>query len=428
MKVLQIHSSDFSGGGGGTVAMERLHSSLRQSGVDSHILCGRKTTESPHATATPKSRRLRIVENGVRKVSKELGLHDIHHLNTFFVKGLKVYQEADILHIHGTHGHFNYLALPSLTKDKPAVFTLHDMWALTGHCVYSYDCERWKIGCGNCPYPKVHRRIKRDNTRIEMKLKKWVYNHANLTVVVLNKWMADKVSQSNLAHLPTCQIPNGIDVDTYQPLDPQQCRSLLGIPPHKKVLMFMALSLNDQRKGADLLLESLQRLPASLKSNLVLLLLGDGGKALAEAAELETFDLGYVRNDRLKAIAYSAADLFVFPTRADNLPLVLQESMACGTPMVSFDVGGVPELVRHDQTGYLAQPESAEDFNNGIIQLLEDDQLRNTLSKQCRSIAVEEYSLALQIKRHIHLYGSVVSNVDYQSEYPVQLHLSKVQE
>lgn len=113
---------------------------------------------------------------------------------------------------------------------------------------------------------------------------------------------------------------------------------------------------------------------------------------------IPTLNLGYVSGDRMKSIAYSAADVFIFPTRADNLPLVLQESMACGTPMVSFKVGGVPDLVRPGITGYLAQPEDTQDFCNGIVQLLVDREQRLKMSENCRAIALQEYTLELQAK------------------------------
>jgi glycosyltransferase involved in cell wall biosynthesis len=125
---------------------------------------------------------------------------------------------------------------------------------------------------------------------------------------------------------------------------------------------------------------------------------------MAELVDVQTLNLGYVSNDQIKAIAYSAADLYVFPTRADNLPLVLIESMACGTPMVSFKVGGVPDLLRPGITGYLAEPENPEDFCNGIVQLLEDESLRSHMGEQCRSIALKEYTLELQVQRYIEMY------------------------
>jgi glycosyltransferase involved in cell wall biosynthesis len=135
---------------------------------------------------------------------------------------------------------------------------------------------------------------------------------------------------------------------------------------------------------------------------------GNGSEAITTELGIPTFNLGYISSDRLKSIAYSAADLFIFPTRADNLPLVLQESMACGTPMVSFDIGGVLDLVRPMVTGYLANPEDAKDFCNGILTLLKDDQLRQNMSVNCRAIALAEYSLKLQSERYIKLYKEIL--------------------
>ncbi len=125
---------------------------------------------------------------------------------------------------------------------------------------------------------------------------------------------------------------------------------------------------------------------------------------------MPNLNLGYISSDRLKSIAYSAADLFIFPTRADNLPLVLQESLACGTPIVSFKIGGVPDIVRPGLTGYLAQPEDTQDFSNGIVQLLEDHEQRDRMAKNCRAIALEEYPLELQAQRYLELYRQVLQN------------------
>ena len=211
-----------------------------------------------------------------------------------------------------------------------------------------------------------------------------------------------------LNRFPIYHIPNGIDTEAYQPLDPKECKSVLGIPSDKKVLMFVSQNLNDSRKGGNLLLKALQSLPQSLKQETILLIIGDGGEKLSAIIDIPVIYLGFISGDRLKSIAYSAADLFIFPTRADNLPLVLQESMACGTPMVSFKVGGVPDLVRHDITGYLAQPEDAEDFSKGIEELLEDSNLRAKMSQTCREIAIKEYSIELQAQRYIELYKQIL--------------------
>ncbi len=174
------------------------------------------------------------------------------------------------------------------------------------------------------------------------------------------------------------------------------------------MICYGAESLTNPRKGGDLLLKTLLSLPASLKAEILLLTFGNGGETIASSTGINTLNLDYLSSDRLKCIAYSAADLLVFPTRADNLPLVLQESMACGTPMVSFKVGGVPDLVRHGITGYLASPEDAQDMSKGIVALLEDQKLRAKMRQNCRAIALEEYSLELQVQRYMELYDRVL--------------------
>jgi len=406
MKILHVNQSDVSGGA--AIAAYRLHQGLLAQQVESHLLVGKATIKSDHIAEIPRSRR---VENQLARLTNELGLNYLNHINTFGVSKHSFYKQADILNFHNLHtGYFNYLAIPSLTKTKPAVFTLHDMWSFTGHCAYSYDCDRWKTGCGQCPYLEIYPAIRRDNTHLEWKLKDWVYSQSNLTIVTPSRWLTEQAQQSMLNRFSIHYIPYGIDTELYQPLDSEQCRAVLGIPTHKNVLMFGAESLSDNRKGGDLLFQALSCLPDALKADTVLLMIGSNSESISKAIGMQTIELGYVGSDRLKAIAYSAADLFIFPTRADNLPLVLQESMACGTPMVSFKVGGVPDLVRPGVTGYLATPEDSDDFSSGIVQLLEDKALRDRMGHNCRTIALEEYPLKLQAQRYLELYEQLLKS------------------
>lgn len=412
MKVLQLTTSDYFLSAGADIAAQRLHLALRRAGIDSKILCSFKELESSHTIQIPRSKQEKIIEALIKRVTSRLGLNFIHHVSSFRINKLQTYLDADILHLHEIHdGLFSYLALPSLAESKPAVFTLHDMWPITGHCGYSYDCERWKIGCGKCPYPDTWPPIKRDNTRLEWKLKDWVYSRSNLTIVSPSSWLTEQAKQSMLKRFSIHQIPHGIDTEIYQPLDSEQCRSLLRIPPRKKVLMFGAQSWKDYRKGGDLLLKALQSLPVSLKAETVLLTMGQhGGEPITETVGIQTLNLAYIYSDYLKAIAYSAADLFLFPTRSDIFGLVSIESQACGTPVVSFRVCGVPDHVRPGITGYLAEPENAKDFCDGIVQLLEDEPLHSRMSQQCRAIALKEYSLELQVQRYIELYRQLLQN------------------
>lgn len=404
MNVLHLNQSDVIGGA--SIAAYRLHQGLLSQKVDSRLLVGHAGFDSDRIAIMKRHYRL---ENRLSFINNHLGLNYLNTLGSFEICKHKFYKNADLLNFHNLHtGYFNYLAIPSLTKDKPAIMTLHDMWSFTGHCAYSFDCGRWQTGCGRCPYPETYPAVQRDNTHLEWKIKAWIYQHSNLDVVTLSRWLTNQVKKSMLTHFPIHYIPNGIDTEAYQPLEQGMCRSILGITK-KKVLMYSAANLNDSRKGMDLLIAALARLDKTLRTELLLLTFGSSRQDLAKLLDIEMLNLGYLESDRLKAIAYSAADLFVLPTRADNLPLVLQESMACGTPMVAFNVGGVPDLVRPGLTGYLAAPESVEDLSIGILQLLEDNNLRNQFGQNCRQIIIDEYTLELQVKRYIDLYKDVLS-------------------
>jgi glycosyltransferase involved in cell wall biosynthesis len=240
-------------------------------------------------------------------------------------------------------------------------------------------------------------------------LKRRAYRRSNLTIVGISRWVTELAQASMLSCFPVCHIANGIDTDIYRPLDPETCRSLLGISTQKRVLLFGAHDQKSPRKGADLLIDALRSLPASLKSDTLLLTMGASATAVSEVTGMTTLDLGFISSDRLKAIVYSAADLFLFPTRQDAFGLVAQESVTCGTPVVSFNVGGVPDIVRPGLTGYLAEPGKGEDFRAGIIKLLEDDALRRRMASQCREIALREYPLEQQTRRYLELYRRVLA-------------------
>ncbi|MEM7556881.1 MAG: glycosyltransferase family 4 protein [Cyanobacteria bacterium P01_A01_bin.84] len=413
MNIVHLWKSDSpSFAGGGAVSMYRLHSVLREVGVDSRILCRMKTIDSPYVQEIKRGLKSKILEKLLKQLtSKILSLNDIHLIYSLNIKQHEFYVNSDVLHVHGTHSEFlNYLTLPTLTKNKPTVFTLKDMWALTGHCGYSYDCERWKIGCGQCPYPETHPPIKRDSTRLEWKLKDWVYRQLNLSLICPSQWLTDLAKQSPLLNrFPIHHIPHGIETEIFQPFEKQESRLQLGIPLDKKVLLFAAVDFGDYRKGGDLLVEALKSLPASLKSDTILLVFGKETKELMEpdTFSMPVYHLGYLSDKHTKALAYSAADLFLFPSRADNFPNVALESLACSTPVVSFAVGGIPEQVRPGITGYLAQPENINDFCQGITHLLDEEELRNQMKRNCRAIATKEYRLDLYAQRHIELYESL---------------------
>lgn len=408
-----LHLNTWGGIGGAFIASDRLHRALLNLRINSVLAYGRALKDSDRALKQfDHYQHLKSSGNWLDQkisfITQRLGLNDIGNLSSFSLQQETFFQQATVLNFHNLHSeYFSYLALPTLTRRKPAVWTLHDMWSFTGHCAYSFDCTKWQAGCGQCLYPEAMPAIRRDATHLEWRLKSWIYRRSNLTIVAPSRWLAAQAQQSFLSRHPIHYIPNGIDTETYRPLDRAECRSILGLPLDKFVLLFGAQLLGDRRKGGDLLLKALHCLPESLKANTLLLTMGETGGA-SENLGMKTVNLGYVGDDDKKAIVYSAADVFVFPTRADNLPLVLQESMACGTPMVSFEVGGVPDLVRPNITGYLAAPEDFQGLSQGIVDLLENSALRDRMRENCRTIALQEYRLEQQAQRYLELYQEIL--------------------
>jgi glycosyltransferase involved in cell wall biosynthesis len=400
--------------------MYRLHQGLRKQGHDSRLLVGSSAISEPEVVEI---RRLamgkrfaarKMVDSLARFAEWRIRIPFDYYATTRQILYSQAFREADIVHLHNLHGrYFNYRLLPEIAERKPVVWTLHDMWALTGHCAYSYDCERWLTGCGNCPLLKgmEGRQVEPPGTRFDLTQQVWrtkgrVYGESTLHVVTPSRWLLGQARRSVLSGAASFQhIPYGVDLSVFRPRDRSMARRALELPLDAKVVLFAAQSAASQRKGFHFVLEGLKRL---MRPSVVLLTLGANSATNIEVDGGRIRSIGTLTDERLMNLAYCAADLLVFPSLADNLPLVLVESLAAGTPSVSFNVGGVPELVRHMETGYLARYEDIEDLICGIKLLLDDDTLRMQMSQQCRAIAESGLTLELQALRYVELYEGIL--------------------
>ncbi|MCU0567967.1 MAG: glycosyltransferase [Oculatellaceae cyanobacterium Prado106] len=405
MKILHVNLSDFSANGGTGIGMHRLHTALnRRTHHQSKILCLIKQLSSPDTVYWDRSWATKIIERGLYPIAEELGLRESSRILTGLnFKNHPLYQEADVISLHCIHENLvSYLALPWITA-KPTVLHVHDMWSFTGQCHYSETCDRWKSGCGQCPQLST----KRDNTHLEWQLKDWAYRHSNLSVACNSNWTYGRAQQSMLQRFPMTHIPLGLDTEIYRPHDAEACRAILGLPAHKKIMMFGALGLRDPRKGGDLLVKAIQQLPESLKRDTVLITMGRQ-EPLADSLDIPTYNFGFVESDRFKSVLYSAADLFLFPSRIETFGIVSTESMACGRPVVAFRTGGIPDAVRPGVTGLLAEPENVTEFRDCIVQLLDDDALRQKLGNQGREVAVQDYGLDVMGSRFVEFYQQTI--------------------
>jgi glycosyltransferase involved in cell wall biosynthesis len=225
-----------------------------------------------------------------------------------------------------------------------------------------------------------------------------VYERSRLTIIVPSRWMLELARSSPLlARFPMHRIPHGVDTDVFRPLPKDEARRRLGLPEGRPLVLFSASDLNEPRKGLHLLEEALARMddPPLL--------------ALAGAGEIprrvETAWLGAIGDDEVLAQAYSAADVLAVPTVADALTQTAIESIACGTPCVAFDRGGVTDVVT-EETGYQARFGDVDDLARGLTSVLEDSQ---RFAERCRAIAEEEFTVDLQVRRYVELYEQVLA-------------------
>jgi len=315
---------------------------------------------------------------------------------------------SDVVHLHNIHGYYLNLKLASELGNIgiPVVWTLHDGWPLTGRCAYLFECDRWKTGCGHCPdlsrYPKTYL----DTSAFMWRKKKAAFTRGwNPVIVFPSQWLADRAKESYLGEFRIEVIPNGIDTETFSPIERIAGRERLGIPLEKRVILFVAADLRDERKGARYFFESLQHIKAD---NYMVLTLGkrvDLKRKLNKTVDIK--QLGYISDRNLLSEVYSAADVFCISSLDDNFPTTVLESLACATPVVGFQVGGIPEQVTED-CGILVPPRDSKALGMAITRLLRDDKLREDMSRNCRARAVAEYSVEKFRDRYVELYNKVV--------------------
>ena len=407
VNVLHISTTDNLGGSGRSAY--RVHSGLRQLGVRSRMLVGMKVTndDDVQPIAGP---RLHQVDQFFDRVLGRLSLQYLFYPSSFYLPRHRWFKDADIVQLYNTHGnYFSHTVLPFISRSRPVVWRLSDMWAMTGHCTYSFECERWKTGCGSCPILSDPPELYRDTTAMLWRIKRWLYARSALTIVAPSKWIANLAAESPLlSRFNIHVIPNGLDTSVFAPIPQAEARRSLQIST-QRVILFSAQFLTDRRKGGPLMSAALAQLAES-ESDLTVLLVGKGGNSIDLPGSLAVKVLENVNDDRELAAIYSAADVFVLPTLAENLPNGALESMACGTPPVTFDVGGCREAVRHMENGYLATYGDAGDLARGIKLLLNDRDLHRRLATRCREVAESEYSLDLQAKRFLSIYREIIKS------------------
>jgi glycosyltransferase involved in cell wall biosynthesis len=417
MRVAHVSSFDISGGAGR--AAYRLHRGLLKAGVDSTMFVGSKASADPTVQLIPPGKNIlakvrrrlryglttRIISSHTASIAKG---HDV--FNSDRIPGATRVADKlagfDLVQLHWINWFVDLEDFFSqLPPAIPVVWTLHDMNTFTGGCHYDAGCGRYASGCGKCP--ALDSTTVSDLSSDIFERKDAIFERIptkRLHLVTPSRWLADAAKDSALLRkFPCTVIPYGLDLDVYKPVDRAACRQVLDIPVDARAVLFVADSNENQRKGFSLLLEAL----ALITDIPGLVLLSIGGAARGMASNVPYIRLGQLQNDRFIAAAYSAADVMVIPSLQDNLPNTVLEAMACGTPAVGFDVGGIPDMIHPGETGFLAKPRDVPGLAAKIRKALSDE-FRGQLSKLCRDRAIAEYDQQIQARRYVELYQSML--------------------
>jgi Glycosyltransferase len=315
---------------------------------------------------------------------------------------------ADIIHLHWINGGF--IGIGSFNKlNKPIVWTLHDSWPFTGGCHIPYECIEYQNFCLDCKQIPKRRFFNISNWVCRRKLS---YYPDNMIIVCPSRWLAKCAKNSSVfANKKIVVIPNGIDTNQYSPRNKQFARTMIGIPIQSKVILFGAMSAaSDTNKGFCFLSEAIKYLYDKNYKHDEIKIIIFGSEKPANPPYFG-FDVQYVGhlNDNISLnILYSAADVMIVPSKSENFPNVILESMASGTPCVAFDVGGISELITHRIDGYLAKPYDSLDLAAGIKFVLSDRKKWTLMSQTARKKIVELYSIDIIAEKYINLYNSIL--------------------
>lgn len=421
MEVLIVNTAEQQGGA--AIAASRLACALRGEGVSATLLVRDRATASPHVAN---------VEQGGKGMLKFLWeriviwlcngcsrrrLFKVSIANTGFdITQRPEFRRADVVHLHWINQGMLSLAdiRRILASGKRVVWTLHDMWPVTGCCHHAYDCEKWKDHCGECE--QVNGQLPllsgdRDLSARTFRAKQRSYAAGHIDFVACSEWLASLARQSPLTRGHAVHtIANAVDTGFYAPLPAEERRVVRrsfraeqGVSDAAPIILFAAAKVTDPIKGFDLLTEALDRcLPSDFKEA-CLLIVGAEGETAARQLRFPHICRGYVGDAVEMLRLFHAADVLVVSSRRENLPNIIAEAKACSLPVVAFGVGGIPEMIRHGEDGFLAQAESPASLAEGIAFVLRHEQPRQ-LADAARADAVARYSERAVAQQHLQLY------------------------
>ncbi len=418
MKVIHISSSDLSGGA--AIAAFRINKALNKIGVNSRLLVQQKSSDDDLVKTIISNKKDKVKyffrffldELLIRTLTvKERGRFSVPYFGGNVATEQIVY-DADIINLHWVNGGF--LSLNSLSLlgklNKPIVWTLHDMWAFTGGCHYNLECLKFVDQCNNCPSLKL--RTGNDLSSKIFNSKKNIYSNLNLTIATCSNWLAEEAKRSTLLKgRKAITISNPIDTKIYMPIEQKIAQGKLNLSQDRFYLLIGAMNLKDKRKGFRFLVEALKYIHKNYKEfneKIEILTFGKLDRYLKREIPYKKHQLGKINNEKDLVYLYNSADLYIAPSLQDNLPNTVLESISCGTPVVAFKVGGITDMITHNENGYLAELKSSKDLANGIVKLLSDSELLKEMGNKCRQKTIKQFEESKVANQYLNLYQELL--------------------
>jgi glycosyltransferase involved in cell wall biosynthesis len=407
MRIVQVSQQDDDSGG--AKAAYRLHRALVQAGHDSRLVVLSKLTRDPAVSAVIRPTLLGKI------LWRLVGLANNRELKAYPKQPRCGWTSSrysigtprridrlkpDVVQLHLIDCLLTYREIAQLPY--PVFWTFHDMGAITGGCHCTPDCLRYREKCGRCP--ELGSQADEDASSRGWLRKHEAWSHPNLTAIAPSRWLAREAATSPMcAGHPIVRIPNGVPLDTFHPGLRQEARAKLGLSDSILFLLAGSSALDNELKGFGLVAAAAQQLAAQYPGRFELITFGRGKP---EIPGVPLRHMGYMREDSAVARLYAACDAYVLPSLVDNLPNMLIESIACGTPCVTFDVGGCPDVVRDGITGFVAPDRSSRALAECIGAIIRiPPRQRERMRRQCRAVAEAEYGLEAMAKAYLDCYG-----------------------
>lgn len=385
-----------------------LHLYLRENNVDSYCVVRNKLSDDINTFLISNLDNTEYISY----LEKKFNIHALSYFETYDLIYNDLFLYSDIIHLHLIHNYmFNLNLLPLMSKLKPIVWTLHDPWLFSGHCIYHFDCDKWQDKCYDCQHLDVPFKMEKDNTAFNFEIKRDIIERSDIHFIVASKWMYNKVKES-----PICKnkkiylIPFGINHNIFKPRDIVEAKKELGIDEDSFVVMFR--SDKSKFKGLDIIKKSLEKIKSKSKITLITV----GQKSLLEQFKnkYKIIEYDWIKDDYLLVKLYQACDIFLMPSKQEAFGMMAIEAMSCGKTVLALEGTVLPDVINSHECGIACKE---EEYTEKLQYLIDNPNELIERGKKSLEFAKENYNKDVYVERIIEVYKEVMSNHKIDDRY-----------